>query len=62
MNATLTNEGFNGKWLHKATSEIFALKIVPVTDPEFGKPYQLRNESHYRECSEAEFKAQFVRL
>jgi hypothetical protein len=62
MNATLTNEGFFGKYLHKATSEIFALKVVEVDDLEFGKPYQLRNEGHYRECSEAEFKAQFVKL
>jgi hypothetical protein len=62
MNAALTDEGFNGKYLHRATSQIFALRIVSVIDPEFGKPYQLRNESHYRECNEKEFKEQFVKL
>lgn len=59
----MSNEERKGMWLHKKTGEIFvSLKIVPVSDPEFGKPYQLRNERSYRECNEREFKEQFVKL
>ena len=62
MNETLNELGFTGRYFHKATAEIFALKIVEVSDLEFGKPYHLRNERGYRECSEKEFKEQFVKL
>jgi len=62
MNKGLTSEGFKGRWLHKQTSEIFALKIVKVIDPEYGHTHQLKNESHFRSCTGKEFNEQFEQM
>ena len=41
MSADLT--GYEGKWVEKKTGEVYGLKIVPVTDEEYG---------HTHECKE----------
>jgi len=62
MNKSLTSEGFKGRYLHKATSEIFALKIVPAIDGEYGHTHHLKNEIHFRSCTEKEFQEQFEQM
>jgi hypothetical protein len=52
-------------WLHKATNEVFTSLTFGSklnADNELEKVYQLRNRTRYRECSEAEFEAQFEEL
>ena len=62
MNRQLKNEGFRGLFLHKATGEVFALKVVPVIDPEYGHSHILKNETHTRSCTEKDFNEQFERM
>lgn len=58
----LAKNGFKGSWLHRETGEVFALRIVDVVDPDMDHSHELKNESHFRSCTEKEFNKQFERL
>ena len=59
----MKNRERKGYWVHKQTGEVFfSLKMLPVIDPGFDRPYELRNERHMRLCNAKEFEEQFVKL
>ena len=58
----MNNKERKGYFLHMATGVVFSLKMLPVVDPEFDKPYELRNEKHMRLLFAKEFEEQFVKL
>ena len=47
--ASVKDRTLTGRYVHRVNREVFALRIVPVVDPEFGHTHQAKNEMHF--CS-----------
>ena len=60
--ASAKDRTFTGRYVHRVNREVFALRIVPVVDPEFGHTHEAKNEMHFWSGTKKQFDAEFERF